>query len=303
MDPWLILYVTGFISMDLIGIPGNLFILFAFLHIFHHHGKVTMGEIILAELALSNLLVILTWGIPITLQTTGLIKVYKDIFCQINLYFYCIGRAMSVSITSILGCFQCVSITPTAKLCLPLKRKFLDHLYAILVLLWIFNLIVSSTRLLYSTVSLKNVTSPYVLSYSYCFVIFPSYLVYLGNGVIYVVRDLFFLSLMMLTSGYLLHVFYNHRKQVKCIQVYMNKHAEIQAAKAVLTLLIMYIISFGLDNVFWIITLYAYKWSHRITEARIFFDSCYSAISPVVIILTNKKIQMGLRCSKKEKKP
>ncbi|XP_018104210.1 olfactory receptor class A-like protein 1 [Xenopus laevis] len=302
MDPWLILYATAFISMDIIGIPGNLFILFAFLHIFHDQGRVTIGEIILAKLAISNLLVILTWGIPITLQTTGLMKMYGDIFCQISLYFYCIGRAMSVSITSLLGCFQCISIAPSTKCCLPLKRKFLDHLYTIMVLLWIFNLIISSTRLLYSTSSLKNVTSPYVMSYSFCFVIFPSYLVYLGNGVIYVVRDLFFLSLMMLSSGYLLHIFYNHRKLVKCIKIYMSKHAEIGAAKAVLALLIMYIISFGLDNVFWILTLYTSKWSNRVTEARIFFDSCFSAISPVVIILTNKKIQMGLRCSKKEKK-
>ncbi|OCT91584.1 hypothetical protein XELAEV_18014643mg [Xenopus laevis] len=200
--------------MDIIGIPGNLFILFAFLHIFHDQGRVTIGEIILAKLAISNLLVILTWGIPITLQTTGLMKMYGDIFCQISLYFYCIGRAMSVSITSLLGCFQCISIAPSTKCCLPLKRKFLDHLYTIMVLLWIFNLIISSTRLLYSTSSLKNVTSPYVMSYSFCFVIFPSYLVYLGNGVIYVVRDLFFLSLMMLSSGYLLHIFYNHRKLI-----------------------------------------------------------------------------------------
>ncbi|KAM4795745.1 olfactory receptor class A-like protein 1 [Rhinophrynus dorsalis] len=301
MGTWLILDVIGFISLDIIGIPGNLIILFAFLHTFHNHGKVTTGEIILSKLAFSNLLVILTWGLPITLQATGLKKVYGDLTCQISLYFYCVGRAMSISITSLLGCFQCISITPSPNRWLPLKKKLLDHLFTIMLFLWTFNFIISSTRLMYSTASIKNVTSRYIMSYNFCFVIFPSYFVYLGNGVIYVVRDLFFLSLMMLSSGYLLYVFYQHGKQVKGIPSLNTKHAEIRAAKAVFTLVMMYIISFGLDNVFWILNLCTYPLSPRFTDARIFFDSCYSAISPVVIILTNKKIQLGLTCPAKKR--
>ncbi|XP_063808396.1 olfactory receptor class A-like protein 1, partial [Pseudophryne corroboree] len=290
-----------YISMDIIGIPGNLIIIFAFLHTFHAHGRVTTGEVILSKLAFSNLLVIFTWGFPITLQAIGIYKVYGDLSCQISLYFYCVGRAMSISITSLLGCFQCISIAPSNQRWMSAKKKILDHLYTIMLFIWTFNLIISSTRLAYSTSSLRNSTSRYIMSYNFCFVIFPNNVLYLGNGVIYVVRDLFFLSLMMLSSGYLLYVFNQHGKQVKCILSLKTKHAEIRAAKAVFTLMMMYIVSFGLDNMFWILTLCTFPLSPRFTDARIFFDSCYSAISPVVIILTNKKIQMGLQCSKKKK--
>ncbi|KAM8977194.1 olfactory receptor class A-like protein 1 [Pelodytes ibericus] len=300
MEFWLIF---GFVSLDIIGIPGNLIIVFAFLHTFHSYGRVSTGEIILGKLALSNLLVIVTWGLPITLQATGIYKVYGDLSCQISLYLYCVGRAMSVSITSLLGCFQCISITPSPRRWLPLRKKLLDHLFTIMLVLWIFNLIISSTRLAYSTASIINTTSRYTMSYKFCYVVFPSYLVYLGNGVIYVVRDLFFLSLMMFSSGYLLYVFYQHGKQVKCIPTLNTKHAEMRAAKAVLTLVMMYIVSFGLDNLFWILTLCTYPLYPRYTDARIFFDSCYSAISPIVIILTNRKIQLGLMCARKPREP
>ncbi|KAM3934829.1 olfactory receptor class A-like protein 1 [Leptodactylus fuscus] len=301
MGTWLTLDIISYFSLDLIGIPGNLIILFAFLHTFRSQGKVSTGEIILSKLALSNLLVILTWGFPVTLQSTGTYMVFGDLSCQISLYLYCVGRAMSVSITSLLGCFQCISITPSHQRWLGVKKKLLNHLFTLMLFLWAFNLIINSTRLAYSTASIKNITSRYIMSYNFCFVIFPNYLLYIGNGIIYVVRDLFFLSLMMLSSGYLLYVFYQHGKQVKCIPTSNTKHAEIRAAKAVFTLVMMYIVSFGLDNLFWIMTLYTFTLSPRFTDARIFFDSCYSAISPIVIIITNRKIQMGLQCSRKKR--
>ncbi|KAG8546411.1 hypothetical protein GDO81_018975 [Engystomops pustulosus] len=301
MGTWLILDIISYFSLDFIGIPGNVIILFAFLHTFHTQGKVSTGEIILTKLALSNLLVILTWGLPITLQSTGTYIVFGDLSCQISLYLYCVGRAMSVSITSLLGCFQCISITPSHRRWLKVKKMLLDHLLTLMLFLWTFNLIISSTRLAYSTASIKNITSRYIMSYNFCFVIFPNYLLYIGNGIIYVVRDLFFLSLMMLSSGYLLYVFYQHGKHAKSFPTSNNKHAEIRAAKAVFTLVMMYIVSFGLDNLFWTLTLCTSTLSPRLTDARIFFDSCYSAISPIVIISTNRKIQMGLQFSRKKR--
>ncbi|XP_069802181.1 olfactory receptor class A-like protein 1 [Dendropsophus ebraccatus] len=301
MGTWLTLDIISYFSLDLIGIPGNLIILFAFLHTFHSQGKVTTGEIILGKLALSNLLVILTWGLPMTLQSTGTYVVFGDLSCQISLYLYCVGRAMSVSITSLLGCFQCISITPSHRRWLGIRRKLLEYLFTLMLFLWAFNLIISSTRLAYSTSSIKNITSQYIMSYNFCFVIFPNYLLYIGNGIIYVVRDLFFLMLMLISSSYLLYVIYQHGKQVKCMPTLNTKHAEMRAAKAVFTLVMMYIVSFGLDNLFWILTLCTFPLSSRFTDARIFFDSFYSAISPIVIISTNRKIQMGLQCTRKKK--
>ncbi|XP_029429409.1 olfactory receptor class A-like protein 1 [Rhinatrema bivittatum] len=300
MGIWFILNLVGFMSLDVIGIPGNLIILFVFVHALTCHRKISTSEIILSKLALSNLLVVLTWGFPLTLEASGLQKVYNDLTCKLSLYFYCVGRAMSICITSLLGCFQCLTVAPSPQRWLHMRQKVLDNLSSIIIGLWCFNLLICSTRLVYSQVQVNSTSDKYILSYDFCFVVFPNYFLYVGNGIIFVARDLFFLSLMSLASGYLLYVFYQHGKQIQGLHN-VHKHAEIRAAKAVATLVLMYIFSFGLDSMFWIFTLCMSPISPRFTDARIFFDSCYSAISPVVIILTNKKIQHGLRCSAKKK--
>ncbi|XP_069098244.1 olfactory receptor class A-like protein 1 [Pleurodeles waltl] len=301
MGFWFTLNLAGFISIDVIGIPGNIIILGSFIHTVLCTRKITTAEIILCKLALSNLLVVLTWGLPLSIQASGMHQVFDDLTCQICLFLYCVGRAMSVSITSLLGCFQCITIDPFPQRWITLKQSILQHLYHIMFALWCFNCLISSTRLMYSQAHFNSTNTKYVMSYDFCVVVFPSNLLYLGNGIIYVIRDLFFLSLMTLSSGYLLLIFYQHGKHTRCLHTLQKKPAEMQAAKAVVTLVIMYIVSFGLDNMFWIITLSTYPISPRFTDARIFFDSCYSAISPIVIILTNKKIQLGLKCIKKKR--
>nr|XP_033774531.1 olfactory receptor class A-like protein 1 [Geotrypetes seraphini] len=299
MGVWFILNLVGFTSLDVIGIPGNLIILFVFVHALACHRKISTSEVILSKLAVSNLLVVLTWGVPLSLEASGIQKVYNDLTCKLSLYFYCVGRAMSICITSLLGCFQCLTIAPSPQRWLHMRQKVLDNLSSIIIGLWCFNLLICSTRLMYSQVQV-NSTDKYILSYDFCFVLFPNYFLYMGNGIIFIARDLFFLFLMTLASGYLLYVFYQHGKQIQGLHN-LHKHAEIRAAKAVVTLVIMYIISFGLDSLFWIFTLFMSPASPRFTDARIFFDSCYSAVSPVVIIITNKKIQQGLKCSEKRK--
>ncbi|XP_069488819.1 olfactory receptor class A-like protein 1 [Ambystoma mexicanum] len=294
MGIWFTLNLAGFLSIDFVGIPGNILILGSFLHTLVCTRKITTAEIILSKLAFSNLLVVLTWGLPLTVQASGIHHVFDDLTCQVCLFLYCVGRAMSVSITSLLGCFQCIMIDPFPHRWLALKQNIHQHLYRIMIGLWCFNFLISSTRLMYSQVQVNATNTKYVMNYDFCVVVFPNYFLYLGNGIIYVVRDLFFLSLMTLSSSYLLRIFYLHGK--RSLNTTHKKQAEMQAAKAVVTLVMMYIVSFGMDNVFWIYTLIAYPNSKRFTDARIFFDSCYSAISPIVIIFTNTKIQLGLKC-------
>ncbi|XP_066480763.1 olfactory receptor class A-like protein 1 [Tiliqua scincoides] len=298
MEIWFILNMIGFVSLDMIGIPGNLAILWAFFKAICQQNT-TPSEIILGKLALANLLVILTRGVPLTLRTLGVYTMYDSSSCGITLYIYCVGRAMSIFLTSMLGCFQCMLIVPCPPKCMRLRHSILSKLPSIMVSIWCFNLLVCCTRLLYSlpragTNCTKEETT---VVYDFCCVVFPSYLSYFGNGAAFVLRDMFFLGLMTLSSGYLLFVFHRHGKLLKRSPMLQMKHAEMRAAKSVIGLLVMYLLSFGLDSVFWMVNLCVSPISLRFAGARMFFDSCYSAISPLLIILTNRKIQAGLKCT------
>lgn len=298
MQVWFILNMLCFTALDMIGIPGNLAILYAFITAICQQ-NITHSEIILGKLALANLFVILTRGGPLTLQTLGVHIMNDSLSCGITLYIYCVSRAMSIFLTSMLGCFQCLFIVPRPCKCLNLRRCLFENLPAIMIALWCFNLLICCTRLLYSVprtdtnCTMEGIT----VVYDFCCVVFPSHLMYIGNGVIFVTRDIFFLGLMTLSSGYLLFVFRQHGKMVKRLPMLQMKHTEIRAAKSVMGLLIMYLISFGLDCAFWMVNLCVSPVSLKFADARMFFDSCYSAISPLLIILTNKKIQAGLKCT------
>lgn len=165
--------------------------------------------------------------------------------------------------------------------------------------LWCFNLLVCCTRLLYSVPRTDtNCTKEDItVVYDFCCVVFSSHLLYFGNGVVFVIRDMFFLSLMAVSSGYLLFVFRKHGEMVKRLPMLQIKQTELHAEKSVMGLLVIYLLSFGLDSIFWMVSLCKSPVSLRFAEARMFFDSCYSAISPVLIILTNRKIQASLKCT------
>ncbi|XP_063155895.1 olfactory receptor class A-like protein 1 [Candoia aspera] len=287
----------GFISLDIIGIPGNLVIIYAFIKAICQQ-NITPNEIILCKLALVNLLVMLTRGVPLILQTVGVHTTYNDLSCGILLYIYCVSRAMSIFLTSMLGCFQCLLIAPCPPRCLRLRHSILVRLPSIMISLWCFNLLVCCTRLLYSVPHTgTNCTKEDItVIYDFCCVVFPSSLLYFGNGVVFVVRDMFFLGLMTFSSGYLLFILYQHGKLMKNLPMIQLKHVEIRAAKAVMSLLIMYLLSFGLDSIFWMVNLCKSPVSLRFADARMFFDSCYSSVSPLVIILTNRKIKSSIKC-------
>uniref|UniRef100_A0A452GTU4 Vomeronasal type-1 receptor n=1 Tax=Gopherus agassizii TaxID=38772 RepID=A0A452GTU4_9SAUR len=200
-------------------------------------------KIILSNLALSNLLVILTQGIPITLKNFRLQNTYNDLVCKITLYIYCVGRAMSICITSLLGCFQCILIVPSPCKWLHLRENLLKNLSSVMI------------------------SFCHTVVYNFCCMVFPSHLLYLGNGSVSVTRDLFFLGIMTLSSCYLLSMFYQHGKQAKHLLGLHTKHVEIQAAKAVVALLIMYLLCFGLDSLFWVYTVCMYPVSLSLIDA------------------------------------
>lgn len=293
-----ILKMLGFVSLDMIGIPGNIAIFGAFVKASCQQ-NITPSEIILGKLALANLLVILTRGIPLTLQTFGIYTMHNSLSCGITLYIYCVGRAMSIFLTSMLGCFQCMLIAPCPPKCMRLRQTILNKLSSIMISLWCFNLLVCSTRLLYSMprTGTNCTEEDTTVVYDFCCVVFPTYISYFGNGAVFVLRDMFFLGLMTLSSGHLLFVFHRHGKLLQRMPMLQMKRPEMRAAKSVIGLLVMYLLSFGLDSVFWMVNLCVSPISLRFADARLFFDSCYSAISPLLIILTNRKIQAGLKCT------
>ncbi|XP_035244510.1 olfactory receptor class A-like protein 1 [Anguilla anguilla] len=300
MEVRLALKAFGFIVLGVVGIPSNLAALLLFCRLFLTQGHMPHNEFILSQLVFSNLMVTVCRGIPQALTALGFEELFSNGACKIIIFIYRVSRAMSITITSLLSSYQCVVIAPSKPGWTLLKRWLPGHLPHAIIFLYGLNMIIYSTTLLYTEAFPPNRTiSDFTLNLEFCIVVFPGLMTYVASGAVKSIRDFAFVGLMAAAAVYVMVVLYRHRQQVQGLQGAGRKTEE--ASQAVLLLVSTYVALFSLDNVLWIYTLFVSRVHPAVSDTRVFFASCYSAISPVLIIATNRKLATYFQCGSKRK--
>ncbi|XP_071989606.1 olfactory receptor class A-like protein 1 [Engystomops pustulosus] len=294
MGPYLLLKAIGFFLLVVIGIPGNMFILIQFTFIKIIEKKLLPTNTILTVLATANLLVILSRIIPQSLYAIGIEDLLDNADCKFVIYTYRVSRAMSICTTSLLSCHQCILISPSTKVWIYLKQKVSQNIMIIIIILCFVNLLMYPYSIL-NALARKNITTlPYALHLVYCDADFVTYTAYIINGTLYAFRDFIFVGLMALASIYILFTLLRHEKTVKGIRSSdkgKKRSMEYKASRAVILLVALYVVLFGLDNSMWIYTLTLSNVSPDMNDIRIFLASSYATLSPIVIIITNPKLK------------
>ncbi|XP_064162213.1 olfactory receptor class A-like protein 1 [Anguilla rostrata] len=258
------------------------------------------NELILSQLVFANLMVMLCQGIPQALTAVGIEVLFGEYVCRAIIFAYRVGRGMSITTTSLLSSYQCVVIAPPTSGWTWLKRWVPGHLPHAIVFLYGLNMILHSTAILFTHAVPTNGSIPeYTIHLKFCIVVFPGYTVYWVCGAVNSVRDFVFVGLMAAAAVYVMLVLHRHRRQVQGLQGAGQKTEE--ASRAVLLLVSMYVVLFGLDNVLWVYTFCVSRVPPAVSDARVFFASCYSAFSPVLIVATNKKLATYFQCGSKLK--
>ncbi|XP_078496672.1 olfactory receptor class A-like protein 1 [Lissotriton helveticus] len=299
MEIRLILKAILFLSLKAIGIPGNLIILGYFAHFRIFTGKLIPADTILFKLSFINLLVVLIRGIPQSLSTLGIQRLFNQQGCCFVIFPYRVCRAMSISMTSLMSCYQNVLLAPSTTYWTTIKKMLVQNLLSITLFFWCLNMTIHLFAMYSFSWGLYLNSTIHVLNLEFCLIIFPSYTDFLIITLSPTVRDLICIGLMSISSVYIVMILYQHMRRVKSIQSTKwngGSNAEIKAANAVVMLVSMYLCFFGLDNA---IGLFSNSTSTSIslelTDARVFFASCYSALSLLEVIATNKKVQLKLK--------
>ncbi|XP_043932215.1 olfactory receptor class A-like protein 1 [Protopterus annectens] len=301
MDVRAILKATGFILILVIGIPANLSILMSFFTSAVSEKKLMPTDFILTKLSFVNVVVVLVRGIPQSLTAIGMQKLFNDYGCKFVIFTYRVCRAMSVCITAVLSIYQCIVLLPPTTKFMALKQKVSQNIFLLFLLLWCINCIIYiPAGFMYSQAEVNSSIPKYALNLEFCFVLFPHEVSYRVNGIVYTFRDFLFVGLMTLASSYIVIILYKHNKKLQNIRSPDQKQksaTELRAAKAVVILVTLYLVLFGLDNAIWMYTLSVSNVAPAVSDARVFFASLYTAVSPLVIIGTNRKIQQKLKCT------
>lgn len=298
-----------FLSLTVIGVPGNIVVIVAFLLLIHQESWLLAADAIVLHLACANLLVVLVRCLLEMLASFRLVNVFGDVGCRGVIFIYRTSRALSIWLTFLLSAYQCLSIAPPGSKWASARVLVAQNLPLLFLFLWVLQTSMSVGAILFS-VSAKNGTTPATsaVNVEVCYVNFPSDIIKEVYGAVQVSRDVVPMTLMTLTSLIILVLLYKHSRHLKGLKGAGHAGggsggAEQRAAKVVVALVTMYVVLYGVDNGLWVYTLTVRQTmsSSLISDLRVFFASLYAALSPLVIIASNRKVNGRLRCVAQEK--
>ncbi|XP_038553686.1 olfactory receptor class A-like protein 1 [Micropterus salmoides] len=306
-------FVRGmlYLSLTVVGVPGNITVILAFLLLLYQENRLLPADTIVLHLACVNFLVVAVRCLLETLASLRLAIIFGDLSCKAVIYIYRTSRSLSIWLTFILSAYQCLSIAPPGSRWASIRALVAHYLGFVFLFLWLLNTGMSYATLLYA-LGVRNDSSliNHSINLEFCYIHFPSELAKEAIGAAQVGRDVVPMALMTLASLIILVFLYKHSQQVKGLRGSSSSGggrgrggAEQRAAKAVIALVTLYVVLFGVDNGLWVYTLTVRKTmiSSLISDLRIFFSSLYAALSPVVIIASNRKVNGRLRCVLQEK--
>lgn len=290
-----------YLFLTVVGVPGNTVIILAFLLLLYQEKQLLPADAIVLHLASVNLLVVGVRSLLETLTSFRLANVFSDVGCKAVIFVYRTSRSLSIWLTFVLSAYQCLSIAPPGSCWASFRTVVAHYLGVVFLCLWLINTCMSSAAVLFSF-GAKNDSSQttHSINVQFCYVHFPSKLSKEANGAAQVGRDVVPMALMTLCSVIILVFLYKHSRQVKGLRGNRSKQ---RAAKAVVALVTLYVVLYGVDNGLWVYTLTVRKTmrSPLISDLRIFFSSLYAALSPVIIIVSNRKVNGRLKCAVQEK--
>lgn len=298
MDLCLSIKGISFLLQTGIGILGNVLVLLTYIHIVCFDPHLLPVDMILCHLAFSNLMLLLTRCVPQTMDVFGLRDLLNDAGCKVVIYSYRIARALSVCITCMLSVFQAVMLTPALPFWLRLKTMLPRLVIPTFAALWLMNMAVCIAAPFFS-IAPKNGTVPaFTLNLGFCHVDFRDNLSYVINGVAVSGRDFVFVGLMLGSSGYILVVLHRHARRSQNVRRSQAGGAsmETRAANTVITLVSLYAVFFGIDNVIWMYMLTVDQVPPLVADMRVWFSSCYASLSPFLIMTSNKKVKNRIMC-------
>uniref|UniRef100_A0A3Q3IEX0 Vomeronasal type-1 receptor n=1 Tax=Monopterus albus TaxID=43700 RepID=A0A3Q3IEX0_MONAL len=251
------LFVRGmlYLSLTVLGVPGNTAIILAFHLLLYQENRLLRADIIVLHLAWANLLVVGVRCLLETLASFCLANIFGDTGCKAALFIHRTSRSLSIWITFVLSAYQCLSLAPPGSHWASVCAMVAHNLSFVFHFIWLLNTCVSSTAILFSFSTRNNsIPTNSGINIEFCFLQFPSRLFKEVNGAVQVVRDVVPIALMTLAS-----VDFDNGLGVYTITVRTLS-------------------------------------SSLLSDLCVFFSSLYAALSPVVIIASNRKVNARLRC-------
>ncbi|XP_062033634.1 vomeronasal type-1 receptor 4-like [Lepus europaeus] len=284
-------WTTGmiYLSQTITGILGNFSLISHYLYLYFTGCKFRSTDLIIKHLTVANCLVILSRGVPQTTNALGMRHFLTDIACKLMFYVHRVGRDASISSTCLLSIFQVITISPRNTMWAKLKAKAPKYIGHSIILFWMVNLILNAIVPVYVTGnrSDKNITSKTDLGY--CSSInsdrFTEYAALYAALVL--LRDIFFVALMLWASSSMVVTLCRHKQQVQYIHgtsVSSRSSPESRATQSILVLVSTFVTLFTLSSFFHIGVTVLSNPSLWLVNTSALLSVSFPAVSPYILM-------------------
>uniref|UniRef100_A0A4X2LGB1 Vomeronasal type-1 receptor n=1 Tax=Vombatus ursinus TaxID=29139 RepID=A0A4X2LGB1_VOMUR len=268
-----------------IGVLGNsrLFVVYIYILYIQPHHKRPMNMII-AHLTLANVMTLITRGIPDTMVYFGAKNVLDDVGCKMIMYFYRLGRGLSIGTTCLLSIFQAITISPIHSRWAWLKPRISKYILPFFFSIWIINMLIY-IRVIDSLQASENFTV-YKKGYSmkYCATKPDAYYIVQHLFLtVTTIRDFFFLTLMSLASGYMVVLLYSHKKNIQHIRntsLSSRLSYETKATQTILLLVSFYVIFYWIGCCLTVYLIFSPKKDMVLGSIGSVLNACYPVLCP-----------------------
>ncbi|XP_034366779.1 putative vomeronasal receptor-like protein 4 [Arvicanthis niloticus] len=277
-----------FISLTGFGVLGNLILFVRHMYTFIMGPDNKNIDVILIHLAFVNTTIIYCIGVRNIVTIFYIKNFLGDIGCKTIVYLERVARGLSICTTCLLSVVQAGTISPRTTLWRKLKPQAARQVLAFLLLLWIFNSLISSNLLHYITAGSNKNRSVVGMFTGYCYMLPSRHTVKWLFLSLMVLRDVVFQGLMGCSSGSMALHLYKHYKCV--LYLHSSRSAkksrpEIQATQRVLSLMTCFLIFYLADFIFSLYTGSTVTNDFTIPNLKALLVLSYAGLSPFVLII------------------
>ncbi|KAM5298413.1 vomeronasal type-1 receptor 3-like [Ctenodactylus gundi] len=242
-------------------------------------------HLILIHVTFTNILTLLSKGVPKTMDDFGMKNFLGDIGCKI-FYLERVTRGLTICTTALLTVVQAITMSPRHSWWRRFKPASAWHILPWLLFFWMLNSLISM-NLLHYILSKSTNTSETSKSENYCY--FPPSFqkmnwVFLAFMVI---RDAVFQCAMCGASGYIIFLLHKHHQHVLRLQksnVLYRTPPEIKAAQSVLILMLCFLFFYWIDCIMSLYLMFYLRHAFFTVNLQQFLTLGYAIISPFVLI-------------------
>ncbi|KAM5298412.1 vomeronasal type-1 receptor 4-like [Ctenodactylus gundi] len=279
-----------------LGTIGNTSIFVNYVLMFGGSEKKSL-QIILIHLTFTNIITLLSSGMPSTIAAFGLRNFLSNIGCKTVSFLERVARGLSICTSSLLTVVQVMTISPTHSKWKRIKPRTEWHFLSLLILFWMLNSLIGMNLLLYVTNTSMN-TSYINESKSYCYFQPDNQNMKLIFLTLMVIRDVVFQSVMGGASGYMVFLLHKHHQRVLHLQNYKVLYKtppEIKAAQSVLFLMICFLFFYWADCILSLCIICFLENNSVLLNIREILTLGYAFLSPFVLIHRDKHLSMCWR--------